>query len=287
MRVYSRALDVRKFEKDFSSLIRLRDDKDTVIKDVIARVNAAKADIVTFLKNVDEIEDEKVQKCCRYIALAQMYNVRTEKEGGYPYIARQAYGDVFLIVIKHNIDVWPVYSTAVVSRYGEVIIDEGEISVNSSTNYGCGAGWIFKRVGGDKYGLLSDYGEVLIPCVFDSCYTNVGIAYCFYKGVAFELTVYGKQGEIDNKWIKQMIDVCDLPDSLFCRSESGVLYTLKAEHAVLNPSNGEIIFNVKRSDGKCTSRVDRTIYQDAVKEVKAFMSPFIISQEEQKRLLES
>lgn len=60
MRVYSRTLNVRKFEKDFSSLIRLRDDKDTVIKDVIERVNAAKADIVTFLKNVDEIEDEKV-----------------------------------------------------------------------------------------------------------------------------------------------------------------------------------------------------------------------------------
>ena len=53
MRVYSRTLNVRKFKKDFSSLIRLRDDKDTVIKDVIERVNAAKADIVTFLKNVD------------------------------------------------------------------------------------------------------------------------------------------------------------------------------------------------------------------------------------------
>ena len=77
MRVYSRTLNVRKFEKDFSSLIRLRDDKDTVIKDVIERVNAAKADIVTFLKNVDEIEDEKVQKSCRRAAIAQMYHVNT------------------------------------------------------------------------------------------------------------------------------------------------------------------------------------------------------------------
>ena len=271
-------MDVKRFEKDFSSLIRLRDDKDTVIKDVIARVNAAKADIVTFLKNVDEIEDEKVQKYCRYIALAQMYNVRTEKEGGYPYIARQAYGDVFLIVIKHNIDGWPVYSTAVVSRYGEIIIDEGKISVYSMTNYGRGAGWIFKRVGGDKYGLLSDYGEVLIPCLFDSCYTNVGIAYCFYKGVSFELTVFGKQNELENQWIKQIIGVGERPDSFICRSDSGVLFTLRAEKVVRNPSNGA---------DENHREVAPTIYQEAVKEVEAFMSSFIVSTEELKRLLES
>ena len=285
MRVYSRTLNVRKFEKDFSSLIRLRDDKDTVIKDVIERVNAAKADIVTFLKNVDEIEDEKVQKSCRRAAIAQMYHVNTESRGGYPHIATQSKW-ALLVQFKQVVVELPIYSSAIVSKYGDLITGEGTIYVYPMTNYL--SGWIFRELDGGKQGFISDYGDVLIPCLFDSCTnTDDGIAYCFYKGVAFELTVYGKQGEIDNKWIKQMIDVCDLPDSLFCRSESGVLYTLKAEHAVLNPSNGEIIYNVKRSDGKCTSRVDLTIYQDAVKEVKAFMSPFIVSQEEQKRLLES
>ena len=285
MRVYSRTLNVRKFEKDFSSLIRLRDDKDTVIKDVIERVNAAKADIVTFLKNVDEIEDEKVQKSCRRAAIAQMYHVNTESRGGYPHIATQSKW-ALLVQFKQVVVELPIYSSAIVSKYGDLITGEGTIYVNPMTNYR--SGWIFRELDGGKQGFISDYGDVLIPCLFDSCTnTDDGIAYRFYKGVAFELTVYGKQGEIDNKWIKQMIDVCDLPDSLFCRSESGVLYTLKAEHAVLNPSNGEIIYNVKRSDGKCTSRVDRTIYQDAVKAVKAFMSPFIVSQEEQKRLLES
>ena len=260
MRKYSNTLDVRKFEKVFSSLIRLREDKEAIIKDVVARIEAAKADIGTFLKNVDEIEDKKVQKCCRYAAIAQLYNVKPESMGGYPYIARQAYGDVFLIIFKHDLGNGPFYSTAVVSKYGERIIDEGEISVSTMTNYGNGAGWIFKRVGGDKYGLISDFGKVLVPCLFDSCYTNVGVAYCFHKGVSFELTVYGKQGEIDD----------DNPGCLICRSESGVLYTLRAEHVVRNPSTGE---------DEYPHEVASATYQDAVREVKAFMSPFIVTQE--------
>ena len=68
MRIHSNHLNINKFEKDFSSLIRLREDKETVINDVVARVNAVKADIVTFLRNVDEIEDEEVQKYCRSAA---------------------------------------------------------------------------------------------------------------------------------------------------------------------------------------------------------------------------
>ena len=275
MRVSSRTLDVRKFEKDFSSLIRLRDDKETVINDVVARVNAAKANIVTFLKDVDGIEDEKVQKSCRCAAIAQMYNVKP-KYAGYPYIEQQAYGNVFLIEFKHDKGERPVYSTAVVSRHGEIIIDEGEILVSSMTN--CyGSGWFFKRVDGEKYGFISDYGEVLIPCFFDRCYTNVGIAFCFLKSISFELTVYGKQEELDNKWIKQIIRAGEKPECLICRSESGVLYTLSAEKVFRDPSNGV-------ADYDC--EVDPIVYQEAQKEVKEFMSPYFVSQEELKRLLE-
>ena len=277
MRVQSHHLNTRKFEIDFSSLIGFRNDKENVIRDAVARVIAAKADIVTFLKNVDEIEDEKVQKRCRCAAIAQMYNVKP-KFPGYPYIEQQAYGDVFLIRFKHDMGERPVYSTAVVSRYGEIIIDEGEIYVSSMTNYGYGTGWIFQRLDGEKYGFISDYGDVLIPCLFDSCYTNVGIAYCFFKSISFEFTVYGKQNELDNKWIKRIIRTGENPKYIICRSESGVLYTLSAEEVIRDPSNGV-------ADYDC--EVDPIVYQEALKDIKAFLSPYIVSLEDLKRLQES
>ena len=98
------------------------------------------------------------------------------------------------------------------------------------------------------------------------------------RRISFELTVYGKQNELENKWIKQIIGVGEKPNCLICRSESGVLYTLRAEKYVHNPSNGEAEYDRK---------VDPIVYQEAQKEVKAFMSPYIVLQEELKLLLES
>ena len=50
-------------------------------------------------------------------------------------------------------------------------------------------------------------------------------------------------------------------------------------------SNGQIVYNAKFPDGTPTSRVDPTTYREARKEVKAFMSQFIVSHEELKQIV--
>ena len=285
MRVYSRTLDVRKFEKDFSSLIRLRDDKDPVIKDVIARVNAAKANIVTFLKNVDEIEDEEVQKYCRRAAIAQMYHVKPEY-GGYPYIAQQNKW-VLLIVFRHDRRDEPGFftSSAVVSKYGEIIIHEGEIDYKSPNSTYYTRAWTVKSVMNGKYGFISDYGEFLLPCLFDSYYQfGTGETGFFCRTVSFALTVYGRQDGLEKQDFEALFDYGEEPEFIICRSKDSVLYVLRAEDDVREPVSGQTVEN-REKDGRHYSEVDPVEFQEALKEVKDFMSPFIVSQEELKQLV--
>ena len=291
MRVYSRTLNVSKFEKDFSSLIRLREDKETVINDVVARVNAVKADIVTFLRNVDEIEDEEVQKYCRSAAIAQMYNVKTKSSGGYPYIAQQNKW-VLLIVFRHDRDEDPGYftSTAVVSKYGEIIIQERVLDYVRPNSTYFTRGWIIKSVMNGKYGFVSDYGELLIPCFFDNQYQHgTGESMFFYRNICFELTVYGKRSKLEKEVFESLLNLSEREadddyEFLICRSKDGVLFYLRALDDLID-SNGQIVYNAKFPDGTPTSRVDPTTYREARKEVKAFMSQFIVSHEELKQIV--
>ena len=274
MRVFKHTLDIKQFEREFSNLIRLQDDKENVLKDVLARVDAADADISTFLKDVDSIEDEKVRKFCRCAAIAQMYNVKP-KYNGYPYIASQS-NRVLVIGFRQYVDGMPVISEAVVSKYGEIIIDEGIIAVYSSANYG--GGWPIKNITTGRLGFISNYGDYLLPCSFDTFYVKLCVGpYFFLKGIAFELRVYGKQSELEKKSFERFLrDSCNKnPDYIICRSNEGVIYELKVADVSFDYS-GQIV----------DSEVDPAASQEALQEVKAFMSPFVMTKEDLERLLE-
>ncbi len=249
-------------------MIRLQDDKETVLKDVLARVDAANADIPTFLKDVDDIEDEKVQKCCRRAAIAQMYNV-------YPKSIASQSNRVLVIGLRQYADGMPVISEAVVSKYGEIIIDEGLITVYSSANYG--GGWPVKNIATGRFGFISNYGDYLLPCSFDTFYVKLCVGpYFFLKGVAFELRVLGKQSELEKGSFEQLLDdSCNkMRDFIVCRSDEGVLYELKVADFSFDYS-GQIV----------DSEVDPAASQEALQEAKAFMSSFIVSQEELQQLV--
>ena len=59
MNAHSYTLDVDKFIEVFSSLIRSRDDCETVLNDVTERIHATNSSITTFLKDTDNIIDRR------------------------------------------------------------------------------------------------------------------------------------------------------------------------------------------------------------------------------------
>jgi len=292
MKIYTRTLDITKFKKDFSSLqnIRGREDKESILNDVVARIEAVKSNIVDFLKDVDNIEDEKVQECCRRAAIAQMYKANLDYRLGYPYIPDYQHSK-HVLLIRHQTrylqdSSWRIVnSIAFVSKYGETIIHEGSIK-DFDSNHG---GWVVENLQTRKNGFISDYGDMLIPFIFDNPKVldhGLNPTFFFYKGILFELYVYAQQDRLEKKWFKQLLNLSKDPDFIICRSEKGVLYELKADDSLYD-SNGEIVYNLKRSDGKCGSEADPMVFQEALKEVKDLMTPYTISTDELKKLLNS
>ena len=283
MRVYSRTLDIRKFEEDFSSLIGFR-KKESVIGDVVARINLAKADIVTFLRNVDEIEDEEVQKYCRCAAIAQMYQVKPKFSGYlYPYIVDQSEW-VLLIKFMYTIGERPVFSTAVVSKYGEIIINEGALDMGEYCE-SYTRGWTVTSVMNGKDGFISDYGELLIPCIFDNSLRK-GKPCFLYNSISFELSVYGKQDELprmfDYNVFEELLHFSEMDDYIICRSKDGVLYYLRADDT---REMDDIYLEKARTIPGPHKEVDPAKFHEALRYVKTCMSSFIISREELKQLV--
>ena len=290
MRVYSRTLDIKQFEKDFSSLIGSRKDKEAVLNDVITRINAANADIATFLKNVDEIEDKSVQGYCRCAAIAQMYHINPECQGRYPHFLRPTTESILQIYFKHNLGESPAYSSAFVSKYGEVIIHEGVLErAYHVENY---SGWIVTSAMSGKDGFISNYGELVIPCRFDNTYEE-GKPYFIYKGISFELTVYGKLDTLPDFFRGELLDLSVRGrwgrDFIICCSKDGFLYVLSARRHQKKDNRMFLgkVATLYVGDIYKGKEVDPEEYQEALNDVQSFMSPCIISKEELQRLLES
>lgn len=280
MNAHSYTLDVDKFIEVFSSLIRSRDDCETVLNDVTERIHATNSSITTFLKDTDNIIDREIRYCCRCAAVAQMYHVKPEY-GGYPYIADQSEW-VLLVQFKQYVDGRPLFSTAVVSKYGDVLIHDGVIN---HRGYNTGRGWIVKSIVSGKYGFISNYGDLLIPFIFDDVsLSDISETWLFYNQISFELAVYGKKSKLSREYVEQLIEYSDRADFNICQSKEGVLYTLKIEKCHRGLS-GHLIYN-RSNDGKRLSIADPVAYHKASEDITALMSPYTISTAELKKLLE-
>jgi hypothetical protein len=280
MNVQSYTLDIDKFIEDFSSLIRSRDDRGTVLNDVTARIDVAKSSITTFLKETDSITDRDIRNCCRSAAIAQMYHIKPEY-GGYPYIADQS-DWVLLVQFKQYVDGRPLFSTAVVSKYGVVLTHEGGIN---HRGYNTGHGWVVKSIVTGKNGFISNYGDLLIPFIFDDCYLSDAYeTWFFYNQISFELTVFGKQSNLSREYLEELINYSESANFIVGRSKEGTLYTLKIENCHRSLSSGHLILN-SSFNGKRFSRADPVAFRKAFEDVTALMSPYTISTEELKKLL--
>lgn len=219
MRIYSNTLDVDKFKKDFVTLYR-GNDQEQVLDKIVELVNESEGSISSFLRKVDSIENEKVQKLCRQAAIAQMYKVGVDYYGCRScYVETSSYGEAILIKLPK--------STVVLSKYGDMLINEGEIWTQSGMNYGLGF-FTRKVIDGQvsqKYGFIDTTGVRVLPCIFDNVEGHLWEAELYYGSLHLSLRNYGNKDTVDRDELQEMIEYYDGYDFIGV-SEDSILFSL-------------------------------------------------------------
>ena len=217
MRNYSSRLDVSKFKKDFIHLYRKRheliDEDAPILNDIVEKITSVNYSIVAFLKSVDSIEDAHIQEYCRCAAIAQLFNAHLDYSSGYPYVETSSHAkEIILIQYKR--------SAAFVSKYGDIIIDEGKVSTHRGCNDGLGFR-VRKVVDGietQHYGFIVNNGEMILPCVFDGFDRHLGEINPIYNHGKFSVRIYGYIHSIDKEELQNIIDNYDDERKLYCIS---------------------------------------------------------------------
>ena len=225
MEICSSWLDVSKFKKDFTHLYRKRheliDEDAPILNDIVEKITSVNYSIVAFLKSVDSIEDAHIQEYCRCAAIAQLFNAHLDYSSGYPYVETSSYAkEIILIQCKP--------SAAVVSKYGDIIIDEGVIWTHSGANYGLG--FIVRQVVDgivtQHYGFIANNGAMILPCVFDGFDTHLWEINPIYNNGCFSVRIYGYIHSIDKEKLQEIIDNYDDERKLYCISND-ILFAIR------------------------------------------------------------
>lgn len=274
MRIHTNKLDINKFKKDFVTLYRGK-DKEQVLDRLVELINESDCSIPSFLRKVDLIENEEIQKICRHSAIAQMYNAGLDYyRCNSCYVETSAYGQVVMIQL-------PI-STVILSKYGDILFDEGKIWTHSGLNYG--RGFIVQKIidgqASTKYGFIDNAGARVLPCVFDYIEGHIGSPIEIYFGYfTLILNSFVKIDSVDREKIQEMIDDYR-PKNIYCLSEDSILSKLIPFHyRVPVHINGTMaIENNKHSSSK----------RDALmEELRTALSPILISKERLQEIVDS
>lgn len=245
MKINSSYLDKNRFERDFTSLYRETDESRSLLDSILERISACNLSAASFLRDIDSIEDEDVQECCRMAAIAQMFNAKLDYRSGYPYVATSANSKYVLMLCFEN-------STAIISKYGEVVFDEGIIWANPRANF-CGMGWGVRKVidgkVSNKYGFITSSGERVLPCVFNELDLHIGECNAIYNHVPFSLRIYGPVDSVKMEYLESLIEWYD-EEGIWCISEDSILFTLTPQR------NSKVVVDDVKSlmSSLCTSR---------------------------------
>ena len=283
MRIKSRTLNIERFKKDFSKLYletgRLdmfsRPDTISLLNDILQRIEEAEECITSFLRNLDSLEDSKVQMLCRQASIAQMFNIHLSYKEGYPYIEISSHSnDVILI---KNAD----STTCIVSKYGEIIFPEGKIWTQRGLNYGYGFP-IFDMTNNRKVGFIRNSGARVLPCEFD--YIEQHKYECpiiIYGTWAYDLMNIGELSSISKDDLEEIIECYDSDSkNIYFLSEDSRLY-------VLSPSFRSRDISVQEYEEVKANGHTLTAKEDAHNAIMAILSECTISKEKLQELLDS
>ena len=281
MIIRTKKLDINKFKKDFATLYKGRTlvekygDAEQVLDAIIGLINESDCSIPSFLKSVDSIDAKEIQRYCRHAAIAQMYSAGLDyNRSNSCYVETSGDGEAVMINL-------PI-STVVLSKYGDILINEGEIWTHSGLNYG--RGWITRKIidgqVSNKYGFINNQGARVLPCIFDYMAGHIGSPMEIYFGyLILVLMSYVKIDSVDREKIQEMIDDYR-PKNIYCLSEDSILSKLIPFHyRVPVHINGTMaIENNKHSSSK----------RDALmEELRTALSPILISKERLQEIVDS
>lgn len=275
MRIYTKKLDINKFKRDFDTLYRGK-DKEQVLDRLVELINESDCSIPAFLRKVDLIEEKRVQESSRHAAVAQMYNVDLlYNRGDSCYVETASYGEVVMIKLPD--------STVVLSKYGDILINEGEIWTHSGLNYGRGL-IVRKIIDGQestKYGYMYAGARVL-PCVFDYIEGHIGSQPDIYSGpFRIYLQLYGNKDSVGRDKLQKMIDDYDREYVINCISEDSILFSLKTSGEPEMPDAINGIMAIRNNEHVTWNR-DKT-----TEALRIALSPILISKEKLQEIVES
>lgn len=275
MRIHSYTLNIDQFKEDFSSLY-YDSDKEQVLENIIRIINESDLSISSFLKKVDSIEERDVQTCCRHAAVAQMYDAALEYSRNEScYVESSGYGEVLMIQLPS--------STVVLSKYGDILIDEGEICTHSGTNYG--RGFITRKIidgqVSSKYGFIDNQGACVVPCVFDYIEAHLYEAPCATLGcLKFTMRIFGNIDSIDTGKLQDMIKDYDWYDYV-CISKDSVLFALESSGSHSGPTYINEIMALENNNHVPSKP------EELLEELRSVLSPLLISKEKLQEIVES
>lgn len=268
MIIYTDELDVYEFEKDFGILYSGK-EKEQVLDKIVELINESNGSIYSFLRKVDLIEDKKIQELCRHAAIAQMYNVGLEYGWSSCYVETPSYGDVILIQLQN--------STVVLSKYGDMIFNEGEIRTYSEDN--SGRGFFVKKTIDGKYGFIDNAGARVLPCIFDAKERHMWEAEFYYGPLHFSLWIYGNKDSVGRDKLQEMTDSYDSYDFI-CLSEDSILSSLHYMGSQL-PQVTQDSWAIRNNKSAPWNR------DKLMEELRTELSPILISREKLQEILES
>lgn len=235
MRTYS-YLNQSQLEKDFQELYSRYNyseayDENTAWGIIQAIADDVNDEILEFLKRISNVDDENIRDCCRQAALSQMFSVELSNRGVYPYM--EYCNSLVLIQFKD-------YHTAVVSKYGDILIDESEeIWTHRGLNYD--DGFVVKNLKKGKWGFLSNSGVWILPCIFDDTSMHVAEYNFLLNHVNFRLDLCGEWSDLEEKDIRRMIEDYDncVPKCIYGLYDEGHIFSLTLRN--LLPSDSEFV----------------------------------------------
>lgn len=282
MRIHTNKLDINKFKKDFVTLYRGK-DKEQVLDRLVELINESDCSIPAFLRKVDLIEEKRVQESSRHAAVAQMYNVDLYNRGNSCYVETASYGEVVMIQVPISTGSNPEYSTIILSKYGDVHINEGEIWTHSGLNYG--RGLIVRKIIDGKVSTKFGYmyaGARVLPCVFDYIEGHIGSLPDIYSGpFLIYLQLYGNIGSVSRDELQEVIDDYDREYVINCISEDSILFSLKTSGKPEMPDAINGIMAIRNNKRVPWNR-------DKITEaLRIALSPILISKEKLQEIVES
>ncbi len=145
MNIKSRSIDKTEFMQVLSFLSRRKKENLEQSLDEVTSILDSSQDAYDFLKKADAIEDEDIQNLCRRAVFAQMYDARASYEHSSSscnyidfcrnQIAVLEVAQYFYIDSDSEIQRRPG-SSVIISKYGDILVDEGILWLNSNAFYG-------------------------------------------------------------------------------------------------------------------------------------------------------